>query len=145
MLINVKLSSRFAFPFILNLKEYMFKGENFDETVDDEEYAYKLVGVVVHRGNANFGHYTSLINVNRNDPNRPEKHTDEWLEFDDSKVFTFNMKNFEDECFGTKLQQDYPSNMFGMETNISKSAYILVYEKVIKKNINLKFDKSTMD
>jgi len=42
--------------------------------------------VVVHRGNANFGHYTSLINVNRNDPNRPDKNEDEWMEFDDSKI-----------------------------------------------------------
>jgi ubiquitin carboxyl-terminal hydrolase 34 len=60
--------------------------------------------VVVHRGNANFGHYTSLINVNRNDPNRPERNQDEWMEFDDSKISPFNMKNFEDECFGTKVK-----------------------------------------
>lgn len=57
------------------------------------------------------------------------------MEFDDSKVSPFNMKNFEEECFGTKMKSDYPSNIFGMETNISKSAYILVYEKVKKRDI----------
>lgn len=66
-----------------------------------------MVGVVIHRGNANFGHYTSLINVNRNDPSRPEKNIDEWMEFDDSKIYPFNMKNFEEECFGSKLKYDY--------------------------------------
>lgn len=65
------------------------------------------MGVVVHRGNANFGHYTSLVNVNRNDPNRPHKTEDEWMEFDDSKVYSFNMKNFEEECFGAKVKYDY--------------------------------------
>lgn len=36
-----------------------------DASLSDDDFEYKLVGVVIHRGNANFGHYTSLINVNR--------------------------------------------------------------------------------
>jgi ubiquitin C-terminal hydrolase len=51
---------------------------------DLEECEYRLVGVVVHRGNAHFGHYTSLVNVNRKDPNRPGNVEDEWLEFNDN-------------------------------------------------------------
>ena len=69
---------------------------------ESEEFEYKLVGVVIHRGNADYGHYTSVINVNREDPNseRDDLNSDFWLNFDDSSVTTFDMKDFEDECFG---------------------------------------------
>ncbi len=70
--------------------------------MESKNYEYKLVGVVIHKGNADFGHYTSLINVNRNDPNinRKEKKEDLWLEFDDAKVNKFDMRRFDEECFG---------------------------------------------
>lgn len=106
----------------------------------EEDYEYKLVGVVIHRGNANFGHYTSLINVNRNDPNRPEYNEDTWLNFDDSNVSKFDMENFEEECFGMKYEREYPSSMMEIDHNFSKSAYILVYDKVKKRNLKLKFE-----
>lgn len=87
---NIKISSKFSFPQLLNLKNFIhedqIKQNQENDLNDDKIYEYKLVGVVVHRGNANFGHYTSLINVNRNDPNRPDKTEDEWMEFDDSKI-----------------------------------------------------------
>lgn len=86
---------------------------------DPEDYEYKLVGVVIHRGNAHFGHYISLINTNRKDPNRPDNTKDEWLEFDDSKISVFNMKNFEEECFGTKIESEYHQGMYNIEGNVS--------------------------
>ena len=55
---------------------------------------YKLVGVVVHIGAAEFGHYFSYINVERKNDN------EKWLEFNDSKVKEFNVKNLENESFG---------------------------------------------
>ena len=56
----------------------------------DSEFEYKLVGVVVHMGGADAGHYISLINVERErDPSidpeewmKTERQT--WLEFNDS-------------------------------------------------------------
>jgi ubiquitin C-terminal hydrolase len=33
--------------------------------IPDEEYVYKLVGVTIHRGTAEHGHYYSLINTKR--------------------------------------------------------------------------------
>lgn len=79
LLTNVKISSKFSFPNILNLKNFIHEDqlkENQEKNMDDSDYEYKLVGVVIHRGNADYGHYTSLINVNRNDPNRPELNED---------------------------------------------------------------------
>jgi ubiquitin carboxyl-terminal hydrolase 34 len=39
-----------------------------------EHFQYNLVGVLCHLGSAEVGHYYSYINVNRNDPRRPEKY-----------------------------------------------------------------------
>ena len=101
------------------------------------------MGVVIHKGNADFGHYISLVNVNRNDPNRPEQKEDLWLEFDDWKVSKFDMKDFDDECFGSE-DKDYGANLLGIEQNISKSAYILIYDKVLKSNIHVEFTEDNI-
>jgi ubiquitin carboxyl-terminal hydrolase 34 len=39
----------------------------------EDDFAYTLAGVLVHRGSAEAGHYYSYINVNRKDPRRPKK------------------------------------------------------------------------
>jgi ubiquitin carboxyl-terminal hydrolase 34 len=51
----------------------------------DTNSSYKLVGVVVHIGTAEFGHYFSFIDTGK----------DEWMEFNDSKVKTFKTENLE--------------------------------------------------
>ena len=58
--------------------------------LNDRDFEYKLVGVVVHMGGADAGHYISLINIERerdssNDSEewlKTEQQT--WLEFNDS-------------------------------------------------------------
>ena len=57
----------------------------------DENYEYKLVGVILHMGTADAGHYLSYININRNSNNEeaPEwlqTDKEKWLEFNDSQV-----------------------------------------------------------
>ena len=102
-----------------------------------------MVGVVLHRGNAEFGHYTSLINVNRKDPNRTNLTEDEWYNFDDRRVSKYNMENFNEDCFGEsdKKKGDYSSNLLNMDLGSSKSAYILVYDKVKKSKIHFHFSE----
>lgn len=56
-----------------------------------EDYEYKLVGVVVHMGTAEAGHYLSYINIARGekDEESPEwllTEKEKWLEFNDSCV-----------------------------------------------------------
>ena len=50
----------------------------------EDSYEYKLVGINVHSGTANAGHYWSFINTSRD----PEKaaNADEWMEFNDTHV-----------------------------------------------------------
>lgn len=69
---NEKINSHFEFPRILDLKKYSVK-ENMEEAndeeikklmeIEDDEYTYRLVGVNIHEGTADAGHYYSIINT----------------------------------------------------------------------------------
>jgi len=45
------------------------KSEEEEVQIPDEEFEYKLVGIVIHSGGARAGHYISYINVNRDAQN----------------------------------------------------------------------------
>lgn len=56
------------------------EAEIINEVQDDTnpyDYQYKLVGVVIHMGNADAGHYLSYINIDRNQDS--SVNTDEWM------------------------------------------------------------------
>lgn len=59
---NEKVNSRFEFPHDLNIYDYTLeahKAENKPPSIED--YQYKLKGIVVHIGSAEYGHYFSYI------------------------------------------------------------------------------------
>lgn len=75
--------------------------------LSDDEYIYKLVGVTIHRGTAEHGHYYSLINTRRGrdevDETKPEwfqTERDSWKVFDDETVKYFNFNDLRQEAFG---------------------------------------------
>ena len=74
---------------------------------------YKLVGVVVHRGAADFGHYFSYIDTKHSGINGST-----WVEFNDSKVIPFDIENLESQCFGGINQN---SNDFEMNGSYNTS------------------------
>jgi ubiquitin C-terminal hydrolase len=77
----------------------------------EEEFEYKLVGVVIHMGIADAGHYLSYINIERQTEAevnlRDWANTDQqtWLEFNDSNVTAFNFSNLAYKAFGEEVQQ----------------------------------------
>ena len=99
-----------------------------------EYYSYKLVGVVVHSGNAESGHYYSFIDSNREESEgqadfmSPEK--DKWLEFNDSLVKDFDFKRIPLECFGGSTEDT--ALMHDIGEGRSRSAYMLIYERRLK-------------
>lgn len=78
--------------------------------MQEDEYVYRLVGVNVHVGTADHGHYFSLINTKRG-AEEPLGEVDEakwrrveadpWKVFDDATIrqFTFE-KDLRNEAFG---------------------------------------------
>jgi hypothetical protein len=122
--------------------------------LEDNDYIYRLVGVNVHRGGANRGHYWSLINTKRGDKENiasaDRENEEEWLsvekdtwkKFDDSEVKHFSFKDLEGESFGgdltglTQAETDvWATADAGDKSGYGKSAYMLVYERKTKNQI----------
>ena len=122
---NDKINTHCAFPKVLDLKPYSYKAHMGDQAkeaahpelldISDDDYIYRLVGINIHTGTADAGHYYSLINIKRGiqepDPLHSEQNlkdwmnveADSWKEFNDSSVSAFDLKKkLEEEAFGTK-------------------------------------------
>ena len=79
--------------------------EDFKQPILDDCFEYKLVGVNVHSGTANAGHYWSYINTNRGvdeaeggDPMWVKTEKDPWMEFNDSSVSDYKFEKLDDDC-----------------------------------------------
>lgn len=165
---NDKINSFFEFPLELDLKPYSFyetmKNENRMKKKDDDDqeeqkededtqwpeeedcFEYKLVGVNVHSGSAQSGHYWSYINTQRgvlerseDDPNWGKTETEQWLEFNDSSVRDFNFDRLKEECFGgDKANNDSDIGIsWSFNGSYGKSAYMLFYERKTKKPLKI--------
>ena len=121
-------------------KELYLKNVRENET---ECYEYKLVGVIIHVGTADAGHYYSLINTDRfQKENEHEEEwldtsKDKWMEFNDSRVSDYNFEDLKGDCYGGSAGgDDWFGGMF-KTASYGKSAYLLVYEKRFKKPIKI--------
>eukprot|EP00475_Leptophrys_vorax_P014009 TRINITY_DN20378_c0_g1_i1.p1 TRINITY_DN20378_c0_g1~~TRINITY_DN20378_c0_g1_i1.p1 ORF type:complete len:1328 (+),score=359.52 TRINITY_DN20378_c0_g1_i1:77-3985(+) len=130
----------------------------------DEYYQYELVGILIHQGDANRGHYYSYIKERTED-----KVSGKWLEFNDVRVVPFDEKRIPEAAFGGKEEyvpdfdefggynaygefEGYPGaigiGMNSHQTPATKirdkqnSAYLLFYERV---NANQEFGESKND
>ena len=81
--------------------------------ISDDAYLYRLVGVNIHVGTADHGHYYSIINTQRGsaepDADAPDKwrkvETDPWRVFDDASIRTFAFnKDMKEEAFGGEAE-----------------------------------------
>ncbi|KAK3504714.1 hypothetical protein B0T13DRAFT_14009 [Neurospora crassa] len=117
-----KINDFFSFPDTIDMRPYTMEHlKNPDE--DQQEDIFELVGVLVHSGTAESGHYYSYI---RERPSRSEHPV--WVEYNDDSVSSFDPSQLEHACFGGT---DYRSNSDhnGMHFEKSYSAYMLFYER----------------
>jgi ubiquitin carboxyl-terminal hydrolase 9/24 len=101
----------------------------------DEDYEYRLAGVLVHAGVAQGGHYYSFIK---------DRTSAKWYRFDDEDVTPFDPSSIEHECFGGKVKKEtkFPNgNTHTVESEQFANALMLFYEKVKP----VQFDTSTAD
>ncbi|CAD8161453.1 unnamed protein product [Paramecium pentaurelia] len=128
-MLKLKVNDYFEFPSEINMfkwtKDHLINNLQLDDYTD---YIYKLVGVLIHTGSADSGHYYSFINSQEN----------KWFEFDDRFVSPFKFENLKQECFGGNNQQNDYYNNFDWDSNKSKNAYLLFYEKIDKQDIQIK-------
>eukprot|EP00587_Corethron_hystrix_P001458 CAMPEP_0113316594 /NCGR_PEP_ID=MMETSP0010_2-20120614/11815_1 /TAXON_ID=216773 ORGANISM="Corethron hystrix, Strain 308" /NCGR_SAMPLE_ID=MMETSP0010_2 /ASSEMBLY_ACC=CAM_ASM_000155 /LENGTH=1282 /DNA_ID=CAMNT_0000173357 /DNA_START=1 /DNA_END=3846 /DNA_ORIENTATION=+ /assembly_acc=CAM_ASM_000155 len=155
---TMKLNNRCAFEETLNMKKYSLKGmeameamekgthqaeeEDGDTCMDidpldalpDEDYQYNLVGVLVHAGVAQGGHYFSVIKDRSSQEDDTTTEAENiWYRFDDDDVTSFDPAQIESQCFGGKIMKEtkYPNGQVSLvETDQLANALMLFYEKV---------------
>ena len=160
---NDKLNSAFSFPQVLDLQPYSYYGvmeregrlmknaaeegeevtevidEDFIQPIHEDCFEYKLVGVNVHSGSAEAGHYWSYINTNRGidetDENWLKTENDPWMEFNDSIVNDYSFANLAGDTTGDDASTKTKRGMFG--DKYGKSAYMLFYERRKKKDLKM--------
>ncbi|XP_034942559.1 ubiquitin carboxyl-terminal hydrolase puf [Chelonus insularis] len=107
-------------------KETFNKDDCDEDDQRTENYQYDLIGVTVHTGTADGGHYYSFIR------DRTSANKDKWFLFNDAEVKPFDPSQIAAECFGgemTSKTYDSVTDKF-MDFSFEKtnSAYMLFYE-----------------
>ncbi|KAJ5071230.1 ubiquitin carboxyl-terminal hydrolase [Anaeramoeba ignava] len=110
-----RMDSYFTFPLKLVMDSYIYNQQETMQSKNKNRYIYNLIGIVIHQGSAEFGHYISLIKKQSSDPNQ---NVQKWIKFNDSKISHFNINNLQQYAFG---------NMDKKKSN-GRSAYMLFYQ-----------------
>lgn len=117
-----KINDYFEFPEKIDMRPYTI--DHLSNPGEDKpEDVFELVGVLVHTGTAESGHYYSYI---RERPTNSE--TPSWVEFNDETVSPWNPESMASSCFGGT---DYPSQFQAGTAAFEKqySAYMLFYQR----------------
>ncbi|KAF1313483.1 Ubiquitin-specific protease, partial [Globisporangium splendens] len=136
---KLKINDYLEFPQEIDMLPYTSEGlassfpdsprqRECNEPIDDAlkgqpSTMYDLVGIVVHSGTSDMGHYYSFIKDRR----RPER----WLEFNDEVVREFDIERMDEECFGgeeAKPHWDGTSRVSKVQME-RRNAYMLLYER----------------
>lgn len=114
-----KVHEHFAFPETLDIGLYNVDHLS-DPTSPHQEDLFDLVGVVVHFGNCENGHYYSYI---RKRPGPPGETSPTWLNFNDQEVDLFDPAEIPQKAFGGVTDDGY-NRQYKLY-----SAYMLFYQR----------------
>ncbi|KAK7414389.1 hypothetical protein QQX98_006754 [Neonectria punicea] len=116
-----KINDYFSFPARVNLRPYTI--EHLSQPENEDEDIFELVGVLVHSGTAESGHYYSYI---RERPSTGDRQS--WVEFNDDMVTPWDPAMMESSTFGgPDHRPPYDSN--GIMYDKTYSAYMLFYQR----------------
>lgn len=122
-----KINDYFAFPHEIDMRPYTID-QLSNPSEEQSADVFELVGVLVHAGTAESGHYYSYIRE------RPSsKPQESWVEFNDDVVTTWDPSMMESLCFGgTEFRAGSHYGGDGansMSIDKSYSAYMLFYQR----------------
>ena len=106
------------------------------EAQQDADFYYDLVGVVIHSGHADGGHYWSLVK-NQFVSAGSQASGSAWLQFNDQRISPFCIDDLAEEAFGGMEQLTVETSSGGKEGKVTeeirvekqRSAYMLFYAK----------------
>uniref|UniRef100_A0A0D2XZK8 USP domain-containing protein n=1 Tax=Fusarium oxysporum (strain Fo5176) TaxID=660025 RepID=A0A0D2XZK8_FUSOF len=117
-----KINDYFSFPDQIDMRPYTIEHLSNPKS-DIEEDIFELVGVLVHAGTAESGHYYSYIRERPSSSNRPS-----WVEFNDDLVTPWDPAQMEYSTFGGPDHRPiYDTN--GILYDKNYSAYMLFYQR----------------
>ncbi|KAL7788281.1 hypothetical protein V8C37DRAFT_388563 [Trichoderma ceciliae] len=118
-----KINDYFSFPSTIDMRPYTIDYLR-DPTADTgQEDIFELVGILVHSGTAESGHYYSYIRERTSTAGHPR-----WIEFNDDTVTPWDPRQMENHTFGGPGQQP-ASDASGTAYDKSYSAYMLFYQR----------------
>lgn len=115
-----KINDYFPFPDKIDMQPYTVEHLS-DPSSNAEPDIFELVGVLVHSGTAETGHYYSFIRERPTSCSTPS-----WVEFNDDIVTSWDPSQMESACFGGADHRPYDA------ANIYEkvySAYMLFYQR----------------
>jgi len=119
---RMKVNNRCEFPHNLDMRSYTNDDESHE--LPDSHFSYELVGIVVHAGCSESGHYYSFIR---------DRNTTRWIHFNDSNVESFDPSDIENQCFGglDSSLSSMNGRMMHNNTAFEKAynAYLLIYDR----------------
>ena len=98
---TVKLNDRVEFPMTINFSKWMRVGKGGIKPEEENNWEYQLVGVVLHAGQCNYGHYISIAKDRQID----SPYFGEWFEFNDDKITPFDVERLSAKAFGKKMKE----------------------------------------
>ncbi|KAJ4021650.1 hypothetical protein NW752_004658 [Fusarium irregulare] len=117
-----KINDYFSFPSRVDMRPYTIEHLSNPES-DGEEDIFELVGVLVHSGTAESGHYYSYIRERPSPTDQPG-----WVEFNDDMVAPLDPAELEHLTFGGPDNRSlHDSN--GLVFDKNYSAYMLFYQR----------------
>ena len=136
-----KLNDYCSFPDTIDFSKWMAT-ENSTTEKGKQCNEFTLVGIILHAGFAEAGHYTSYIK----ERNKQHPNYGKWFEFNDLKVKEVDKKDFETNCFGNikskytrkKMKEEGEDDIgdldedYTADYDLSPSAYMLIYERIEK-------------
>jgi hypothetical protein len=134
---RIKVNDYFQFPRSIDLFPYTLGHvemleQGLTKSPMETSIVYDLVGVLIHTGTADSGHYYSYIRDPRSHPEMPESQV-QWYEFNDSDVKPWKIEELDHWCFGGP-EPSYDTTFLTEAPNKSYSAYMLFYRKRPKSN-----------
>ncbi|KIW02063.1 uncharacterized protein PV09_06560 [Verruconis gallopava] len=116
-----KINDNFEFPTTINMTPYTFEQlANPDKSMAED--LFELVGIIVHKGQAEHGHYVSYIRARPT----PEGQAPTWLLFDDADVTLFDVNDLPEACYGGPSKD---SGLLFASALKSYNAYMLFYQR----------------
>ncbi|KAJ8130325.1 hypothetical protein O1611_g3307 [Lasiodiplodia mahajangana] len=115
-----KINDYFAFPNKIDMQPYTVEHLS-DPSLKVEPDVFELVGILVHSGTAETGHYYSFI---RERPTNCRNAT--WVEFNDDMVTSWDPSHMENACFGGPDTRQFDNGNIYEKVY---SAYMLFYQR----------------